>query len=113
MTTTQVLVARQGSDSAFTSDGSKIDRRIRIHLNGASAKPVDDFYIAHGPAVAARAWTKGRTMPAMPYMQFYVGDHLAATSDLSTLEQGAYLLLIFNYWQRGGPLPDDDTKLRV
>jgi uncharacterized protein YdaU (DUF1376 family) len=48
---------------------------------------------------------------ALPYMQFYVADYLADTTHLSTLEHGAYLLLIMNYWQRGAPLPRQDEKL--
>lgn len=44
-------------------------------------------------------------MAALPYMQFYVADYLADTMHLSTEEHGAYLLLVFNYWQTGKPLP--------
>lgn len=40
-------------------------------------------------------------MAALPYIQLYVADYLADTAHLSTVEHGAYLLLIFNYWQRG------------
>ena len=50
-------------------------------------------------------------MAALPYMQLYVADYLADTSHLSTLEHGVYLLLIMNYWQRGGPLPAADDKV--
>lgn len=46
------------------------------------------------------------------YMAFHPGDYLTDTAHLSTLEHGAYLLLIMNYWQRGEPLPADDKKLR-
>ncbi|ANY85145.1 hypothetical protein BB934_43905 (plasmid) [Microvirga ossetica] len=45
-----------------------------------------------------------------PWMPFYPGDYLADTVHLSTLEHGAYLMLILHYWRNEG-LPDDDTKL--
>lgn len=44
-------------------------------------------------------------MAALPYMQFYVADYLADTAHLDAEENGAYLLLIFNYWQTGKPIP--------
>ena len=43
-------------------------------------------------------------MAALPYMNFYVGDYLADTMHLSTLEHGAYLLLIMHYWRTGKPI---------
>jgi uncharacterized protein YdaU (DUF1376 family) len=45
-----------------------------------------------------------------PWMPFYVGDYLRDTAHLSTLENGAYCLLLFAYWARGG-LPHDDQQL--
>jgi uncharacterized protein YdaU (DUF1376 family) len=50
-------------------------------------------------------------MPALPFMPLYVADYLADAAHLSTVEHGAYLLLIMNYWQRGKPLPADDARL--
>ncbi len=44
-------------------------------------------------------------MAALPYMQLYVAEYLADTMHLSTEEHGAYLLIIFNYWQTGKPIP--------
>lgn len=50
-------------------------------------------------------------MAAIPYMPLYVADYMSDAAHLSTIEHGAYLLLIMTYWQRGGPLPNDDKKL--
>lgn len=50
-------------------------------------------------------------MAAIPYMPLYVADYMSDAAHLSTLEHGAYLLLIMTYWQRGEALPDDDKKL--
>jgi uncharacterized protein YdaU (DUF1376 family) len=50
-------------------------------------------------------------MAAIPFMPLYVADYLSDAAHLSTIEHGAYLLLIMTYWQRGEPLPDDDKKL--
>lgn len=46
-------------------------------------------------------------MAALPYMQLYVADYLADTAHLTTEEHGAYMLLLFSYWQTGKPLRQD------
>ncbi len=51
---------------------------------------------------AASYWA---IMAALPYMQLYIADYLADTMHLSAEEHGAYLLLMFNYWQTGKPIP--------
>lgn len=51
------------------------------------------------------------TSPA--WMPFYVGDYLKDTSKLRTIEHGAYLLLIMEYWVHGGLEDDDEVLARV
>jgi len=46
-------------------------------------------------------------LASKPFMKFYVNDYLGDTSHLTTLEHGAYLLLIMAYWQSGKPIPCD------
>lgn len=52
-------------------------------------------------------------MSANPWMPLYIADYVADTMHLSTLEHGAYFLLILAYWQRQEPLPADPAKLSM
>jgi uncharacterized protein YdaU (DUF1376 family) len=49
-------------------------------------------------------------MARAPWMPFYVADYLGDTEHLSTIQHGAYCLLLFSYWRRGG-LPNNDQQL--
>lgn len=44
-------------------------------------------------------------------MPLVVEKYLGDTTHLTTLQHGAYLLLLLHYWRRGGALPDNDARL--
>lgn len=43
----------------------------------------------------------------IPYMRFYVGDYVGDTMHLSTIEHGAYMLIMCSYWQKQKPPHED------
>lgn len=50
-------------------------------------------------------------MAEAPYMPFFTDAYLGDTTHLTTLEHGAYCLLLFTMWRGGGYLKNDDNLL--
>lgn len=50
-------------------------------------------------------------MSTKPYFKYYIGDYLADTAHMSTIEHGAYHLLMLSYYYTKSPIPDDDKRL--
>ncbi len=48
-----------------------------------------------------------------PFLKLFPGDFLQKTGHLSQAQVGAYMLLIFAYWNAKGPLPDNADTLRT
>lgn len=51
-------------------------------------------------------------MKSNSWMPFNPGDYLRDTGHLTTIEHGAYLLLLFHAWTHDGVLSNDDARLR-
>ena len=47
------------------------------------------------------------------YMPLWIGAYLADTLTFTTLQHGAYFLMLMAYWRERAPLPDDDDALRA
>jgi uncharacterized protein YdaU (DUF1376 family) len=45
-----------------------------------------------------------------PWMPFYIGDYLRDTQHLTLAQHGAYMFLIWHYWEHGG-LPKTDAEV--
>jgi uncharacterized protein YdaU (DUF1376 family) len=46
------------------------------------------------------------------FMPLWIGAYLADTMKFTTLQHGAYMLLLMAYWRDRAPLKDDDEELR-
>ncbi len=47
------------------------------------------------------------------WMPLWIGAYLGDTTELTTVQHGAYFLLLLSYWRKREALPDNDEKLRA
>jgi uncharacterized protein YdaU (DUF1376 family) len=50
-------------------------------------------------------------MSKMPGMMLWVPEYLADTQGLTTLQNGAYLLILMSMWMHGGSVPNNEKQL--
>lgn len=85
-----------------TKTGSALKHKGRKNFNESSVPK--QFYVRNRKSGNAH-------MSNQPFLQLYVGDYLADTTDLTTEEHGAYLLLLLTMWRHGATLPNEPVKL--
>lgn len=84
---------------------------MHAHYSAGAPKPTDDRADTDGKVHVLRPPRPVKRRKAGGFLSVYTTTALGELAQLQPVAGYAYVRLLYNYWERRGPLPDDDKVL--